>query len=105
MNIDGTWWYLLDEEPFDENITRQLSFVDGVVLDARTDERLGSYVIDGDRLEAQLNTGVRIIGTTTDPEPSFISATAKDGEFSIPVLLSRTEARVIPLFPEAASAS
>jgi hypothetical protein len=102
MNIDGSWWYLMDEEPFDENITRQLSFTDGMVLDARTDERLGAYSIEGDRLEVQLDSGVRIVGITTDATPTFISATAQDGEFSVPVLLNRTEGRVIPLFSEVA---
>lgn len=99
MNIDGNWWYLLEEEPFDEAVTRQLAFVDGAVLDARTDETVGSYAIDGDRLEALLNIGTRIVATVTDAEPTMISANATDGDLCMPVLLSRVDARVM-LFPQ-----
>lgn len=110
MQLDGTWWYLVGEEPFNEETTRQFAFVDGELLDGRTDERRGSYTVEGDRLTIDLAEGVQIVAKVPVDEPTLISATMiepqADGEtLSHAAMLNRTEARearVVPLFPETA---
>lgn len=102
MQIDGAWWYLVEEEPFDPERTKQLSFDDGAVLDARTDERIGAYAVDGDKLVAHMADGTQIVATVRESESTVVSATLienhGDEEIQLPALLSRTEARVLPLF-------
>ena len=110
MKLDGTWWYLVGEEPFNEDTTRQFAFVDGELLDARTDARRGSYTVEGDQLTIELPEGVKVVATVPEEEPALISATmiepqADSETLSHAAVLNRTEARearVLPLFAETA---
>lgn len=106
MQIDGAWWYLVEEEAFDAETTKQLGFDDGAVLDARTDERVGVYAIDEGKLVAHMTDGTQIVATIREAEPTVISATLVenhgDDEMRLPAVLSRVRARVMPLFPETA---
>lgn len=110
MLIEGTWWFLVDEEPFDADRTQQLRFEHGSLIDAPSEQRIGSYTVEGDKLTATFEgSRGKILATVRQDPPLLMSANlveelADGGSHCSPVLLTRAEAVVLPLFPDLAAA-
>jgi len=78
MDIEGTWWLLIEEAPFNEERTPQLALTDGAVLDGRSDERLGRYAEKGSEVTIELQ-GRRISARVDADEPVSMSGNLFEG--------------------------
>lgn len=90
MSIEGTWWLLIEEAPFNEERTPQLTLTDGAVLDGRSDEHLGHYSERGGQVTIEMQ-GSSISARIDAEEPVSMSGNLfegqGDGQMCMPVSL------------------
>jgi hypothetical protein len=100
MGVDGTWWYLVEEEDLEQERSRQLRFSAGSLLSGRTDERIGVYSVDGDELTILLRDGSRVVATMHPFNPTMISGDYLEGAgadmLRVPVTLLLIDGAVTP---------